>query len=83
MMGGMLLEAVGVMTLRDLVVRGQLVELCCAECRTRTPLDPAFFLARRGDIELGSLGDTLVCPACGSADIDLRSLVPHEGRSDY
>jgi hypothetical protein len=68
------------MTLRDLVVKSRLIELCCAECRSKTPLDPAFFLARRGDIELRSLGDKLVCPACGSADIDLKSIGPDEER---
>jgi len=60
------------MKLRELVVQGQLIEVCCDECRARTLLDPAFFLARRGDIALRKLNEDLVCGACGSADVDLK-----------
>jgi hypothetical protein len=65
-----------VMKLRDYVVRYCLIELRCGECHTHTALDPAFFLARRGDIESSELAKDMVCPACGSMDIALHPVSP-------
>jgi hypothetical protein len=65
-----------VMKLRDYVVRYCLIELRCGECHTHTPLDPAFFLARRGNIEASELAKDMVCPACGSPDIRLEAVSP-------
>lgn len=65
-----------VMKLRDYVVRYCLIELRCGECHTHTALDPAFFLARRGNIDSGELAKDMVCPACGSQDITLHPVSP-------
>jgi hypothetical protein len=64
------------MKLRDYVVRYCLIELRCDECHSHTPLDPAFFLARRGNIDADELARDLVCPACGSPDIKLEPVSP-------
>ena len=64
------------MKLRDYVVRYCLIELRCGECHSHTALDPAFFLARRGDIESNELAKDMVCPACGSQDISLHAVSP-------
>ena len=64
------------MKLRDYVVRYCLIELRCGECHTHTALDPAFFLARRGNIDSSELAKDLVCPACGSQDIKLDAVSP-------
>ena len=36
----------------------------------------AVFLARRGDIELGELGEHLNCAQCGSADVEVDTISP-------
>jgi ribosomal protein L44E len=64
------------MKLRDYVVHYCLIELRCGECHSHTALDPAFFLARRGDIEASELAKDMVCPACGSQDISLHAVSP-------
>ena len=64
------------MKLRDYVVRYCLIELRCGECHSKTPLDPAFFLARRGNIDSSELAQDLVGPACGSPDIELDAVSP-------
>lgn len=64
------------MKLREYVVRYCLIELRCGECNSHTALDPAFFLARRGDIESSELAKDMVCPACGSQDIALHAVSP-------
>lgn len=62
------------MKLREVIDRAEVLEVRCNDCRARTPLDPAFFAARRGaEIELGVLRHRLVCPGCGSSDFELRS----------
>lgn len=62
------------MKLLEVIERDELLEVRCNDCHARTPLDPAFFAARRGpDIELGVLRGRLVCPGCGSTDFELRS----------
>jgi len=67
---------VSVMKLRDLVVRYCLIDLRCGDCHTHTALDPTFFLARRGDIDLSDLANDMVCPACGASDIKLEAVSP-------
>jgi hypothetical protein len=69
-----------VMKLRVLVAQYRLIEVRCDECCAKTPLDPTFFLARRGDIELERLREHLFCAACGSADITLTSVAPAESK---
>jgi Zn finger protein HypA/HybF involved in hydrogenase expression len=64
------------MKLREYVVRYCLIELRCGDCHSHTALDPAFFLARRGDIESSELAKDMVCPACGSQDISLHAASP-------
>jgi Zn finger protein HypA/HybF involved in hydrogenase expression len=64
------------MKLRDYVVRYCLIELRCGECHSHTALDPAFFLARRGDIESSELAKDMVCPSCGSQEITLHAVSP-------
>jgi Zn finger protein HypA/HybF involved in hydrogenase expression len=70
------------MKLREFVVRYCLIELRCGECRSHTALDPAFFLARRGDIESSELAKDMVCPACGSQDISLHAVSPVQAAID-
>jgi ribosomal protein S27E len=60
--------------LGELIGAGRLVEVQCQECRASTPLDPSFFLIRRGDIELSRLGERVHCAQCGSSDIDLSAI---------
>jgi hypothetical protein len=43
----------------------------CAVCHADTPLDPAFFLLRRGDIEMGALAKSLHCAKCGAEGVQL------------
>ena len=64
------------MRLSDFVRRSQLLEICCGDCEAETPLDPSFFLARRGDITVAELCHRLVCGGCGSGDINLAALAP-------
>jgi hypothetical protein len=64
------------MRLSQLIVGGRLIEVFCQECGAKTPLDPFFFIARRGDIELGKLGECIYCAQCGSADIEIGSIKP-------
>jgi Zn finger protein HypA/HybF involved in hydrogenase expression len=70
------------MKLRDVVVRYCLIDLRCGDCHTHTALDPTFFLARRGDIELNDLAHDMVCPACGSAEIRLETVSPVQSTID-
>lgn len=63
------------MRLSELIVNGELIEVRCHECRTKTPLDPGFFLARRGDIEIGQLGESLHCAQCGSTDVEVKAVL--------
>jgi hypothetical protein len=70
------------MKLRDLVVRYCLMDLRCGDCHTHTALDPTFFLARRGDMELKALAQDMVCPACGSAEISLEAVSPVQAAID-
>jgi hypothetical protein len=65
---------VGLVGLREIVEQLQELEICCLACHSRTGIDSAFFLARRGDMDLGDLARRLVCPACGSADIRLLAV---------
>jgi len=70
------------MKLRDYVVRYCLIDLRCGECHTHTALDPAFFLARRGNIDSADLARDMVCPACGSAEIRLEAVSPVQAAVD-
>jgi hypothetical protein len=62
------------MKLSELISQSRLIEVRCEKCRAKTPLDPAFFLARRGDIDLGKLSRRLHCAQCGAAEIELASI---------
>jgi len=62
--------------LSELIAQGRLIEVRCQDCRAKTPLDPAFFLVRRGDIDLGQLGKRIHCAQCGSSDIDVSAVRP-------
>ena len=68
------------MRLEELVVASVLIEIRCTDCDCRTPVDPAFFLARRGNIALNELARHTVCPGCGSADITLCPCDPAHAR---
>ena len=46
----------------------------CPLCHADTPLDPAFFLRRRGDIELGALAESLHCAKCGAKGVQLTPM---------
>lgn len=60
------------MRLEELVDAGQAMEIRCHECRSRTPVDPAFFLARRGNVDILDLSRKMKCPGCGSSKIALE-----------
>lgn len=64
------------MTLSEIIINGCLIEVNCKECSTQTRLEPEFFLNRRGDVDLGKLGDRIHCAECGSSDIDIRAAKP-------
>ncbi|MBI1361601.1 MAG: hypothetical protein GC155_15090 [Alphaproteobacteria bacterium] len=62
------------MKLADVIDLNRVLEVVCDECCQRTPLDPTFFVTRRGlAARIEDIGSTLVCPCCGSHDIELRS----------
>jgi hypothetical protein len=62
--------------LSDFVRRSQLLEIRCDDCHAKTPIDPSFFLARRGDIAVAELRSRLVSAGCGSGDIELAAFAP-------
>jgi len=65
------------MKLREVIGLNRLLEVACAECRARTPLDPNFFVSRRGlETSLDELRPHLVCPCCGSAEIGIAAVRP-------
>ena len=71
------------MDLNDVFAHRHLLEVACEECRTRTPLDPTLFASRHGlNTRLKDIEQSLVCPSCGSADIELLSQAPHSPRVD-
>jgi hypothetical protein len=62
-------------TLDEVIAAGLLVTIDCQEtdCRAQTPVDPAFFAARRrGITTLTQLTARVNCMACGSGKIVLR-----------
>lgn len=59
------------MTLSETLIAGKIIGCVCASCIARTPLDPAFYMSRRGDVSIENLRARLVCGACGSHDVDL------------
>ncbi len=61
-------------TLSDLVKRNQFLDVRCTECGVSTPIDPDFFLTRRGDIAINELKADLVCAGCGSSAIKLETV---------
>lgn len=61
-------------TLSDLVRGGQLLDVRCTDCNTRTSVDPDFFLQRRGDIAINDLKADLVCAGCGSSAVALEAV---------
>lgn len=66
------------MKLSDLIGRSRLIEVCCQDCRAKTPLDPAFFFNRRGDIDLKDLRKRMYCAQCGSQDIAVAHCSPSD-----
>jgi Zn finger protein HypA/HybF involved in hydrogenase expression len=63
---------VATMRLRDVLDRHQLLLVNCNDCDASTPLDPVRFALELGtQAELESLAHGMVCPVCGSADIEL------------
>jgi len=60
--------------LLEVIGLNRLLEVTCAECRARTPLDPSLFVSRRGlETSLDELERHLVCPCCGSAEIKIAA----------
>jgi Zn finger protein HypA/HybF involved in hydrogenase expression len=58
----------------DLVARGAKVVVQCQECGAETPLDPKFFISRARTVQtLDELAKRLLCSACGSSRITLRT----------
>ncbi len=68
------------MTLEDLIAAGGLIDIRCMDCHTRTQVDPAFFLARRGNITLAELRRHTGCPACGASEVALVPIDPTQVR---
>ena len=69
------------MKLREVIDLNRLLEVSCGDCHARTPLDPTFFAKRRGfDATLGELRQQLVCPGCGSAEIEIAAVWPSRVR---
>ena len=64
------------MKLGETARTGKIIGCFCAACLAKTPLDPRFFLVRRGDVEIEQLKSRVVCGGCGSKSIDLVSLEP-------
>jgi ribosomal protein S27E len=69
-------------SLADVIVGGRLLEIRCTDCHAKTPIDPAFFHRRRGDIELNALRLTLVCPGCGCRQIGLEMIAPLKDKEE-
>lgn len=59
------------MTLGEAVGSGQVIGCFCALCGAKTILQPGFFLARRGDIDVQELVGDIVCGGCGSTSVKL------------
>lgn len=70
------------MTLGEAVGSGQAIGCYCADCGAKTLLQPGFFLARRGDIDVQDLVGEIVCGGCGSFSVKLVTGQPEVLFSD-
>jgi hypothetical protein len=60
-------------TLDEVIAAGLRVTVDCQDCKTQTPIDPAFFAGRRrGSTTMQQLAEGVRCMACGSADVALK-----------
>ena len=65
------------MNLRELVERGQLLQVRCGDCNARIPVDPNKAEVVYGqDSEVSALSGQVTCPSCGSAETTLSAWTP-------
>ncbi len=65
------------MKLSDVLDHDRLLLVVCHDCTARTPLDPAPVALRIGvHAHIADIETDVICPACGSEDIALRTFSP-------
>lgn len=69
------------MKLGDVLDHDQLLLVACQDCNAKTPLDPAYFALRLGvNAPVSDLRHEVLCPVCGSAEIEIGVHSPLERR---